>query len=184
MKSIRALTLSIGCLLCVACGDRGAQQVAAPLSHYQPSVSFQDLMDSVVDPAADAVWNAVATTTDFQGMHETRPQTDEDWHELRRRAVVLAEAANLVTVPGRRVADSDKTIEDGEALDVAKIQQRLDSRGEELAGFAGALRDISLQIVDAADKHDVNAIESLGGTLDQVCESCHQVFWYPEDAKK
>jgi cytochrome c556 len=33
----------------------------------------------------------------------------------------------------------------------------------------------------AADKRDVAAITDVGGTLDEVCESCHKLFWYPDE---
>lgn len=29
---------------------------------------------------------------------------DEEWHEIRRRATTLAEAANSIAVPGQRVS--------------------------------------------------------------------------------
>jgi cytochrome c556 len=35
-------------------------------------------------------------------------------------------------------------------------------------------------LVAVADKKDVPAVTTLGGTLDEVCESCHKVFWYPD----
>ena len=166
-----------------ASADKSAADAAAAAasSPYKPSSTNQELMDSVVDFASDYIWNAVSTTADKKGLHEVQPHTEEEWHELRRRAVLLVEAANLIAVPGRKVAHGDKTVEDQQPLDVAMIQQRLDTRREQLVGFAGALREVSLKLVDAADKHDVAAITDLGGKLDEVCESCHKVFWYPDE---
>lgn len=137
-------------------------------------------MDSVVDPSADFIWNSVSTVSDESGTHEKQPRTDEEWSEVRRHAIVLAEAANLIAVPGRRVANGSTTVEDKEALDVTTIQQRLDTRHEELVVFAGALREIAVKLVAAADKKDPIAITESGSALDDVCESCHKVFWYPE----
>ena len=151
----------------------GAAAASAATSPYQPSSTFQDIMDSVVDFSSDYIWKAVSTTVDKKGVHEMQPRTDEDWHEFRRRAVLLVEAANLIAIPGRRVANGDKAVEDKQPLEVAKIQQRLDTQHDALVGFAGALRDISLKLVEAADKRDVASITDLGGTLDEVCESCH-----------
>ena len=195
--SVSMWAASVACvaLLCActssappAAADKGATGAAAASaapaasSPYPPSSTFQDVMDSVVAPSADYVWNAVATTVDKKGTHTSAPHTDNDWHEFRRRAVLLVEAANLIAVPGRRVASGDKAVADQQPLDVAKIQQRLDTQHDALVGFAGALRDISQKLVQTADKRDVASITDLGGTLDEVCEDCHKVFWYPEEA--
>jgi len=79
------------------------------------------------------------------------------------------------------VANGNRTIEGGGNLEVAKIQQRLDSRYPELIGFAGALRQVGLKVVAAVDRKDVAAMTDVGGELDEVCEACHKVFWYPDD---
>ncbi len=154
-----------------------APDVAA--NSYQPSATFQELMDSIVDPAADHIWDAVTFTSDASGEHEKKPTTAEDWQQFRRAAITLIESANLLAVPARRVAVSAKTAE-GEELAVAAIQQRLDTRHAEIVGFASALRDVGNKLVTAADRQDVAAVTELGGTLDNVCEACHRVFWYPE----
>jgi hypothetical protein len=155
----------------------------ANASPYQPTATFQEIMDSVVDPSSDFIWESVSTISNSTGVHEKQPHTDAEWHEIRRRAMALAESANLIAVPGRRVALADKTIETADPLDVTAIQGRIDANYGQLIGFASALRDISLQLVAAADRKDVTAITQLGGTLDAVCESCHKVYWYPEDVK-
>jgi len=155
----------------------------AKASPYKPTATFQEIMDSVVDPSSDFIWGSVTTISNSTGIHEKRPHTDTEWHEIRRRAMMLAEAANLIAVPGRRVALGNKTVEIADPLKVMEIQQRIDTNYDQLVGFAGALREISLDLLAAADRKDVTAIIQLGGTLDAVCESCHKVFWYPEDAR-
>ncbi len=152
----------------------------ATTSPYQPTATFQEVMDSVVDPAADYLWQAVSTKIDAKGTHEFAPHTAGEWHQLRQHVVILVEAANLIAVPGRRVAHGTTTVEDAGPLEVDKIQQRLDAQHEQLVGFAGALRDISLKLLADVDRKDTEAIVEHGGTLDEVCEACHTVFWYPK----
>jgi hypothetical protein len=152
----------------------------APLAiAYAPASTLQEIMDSVVDPAADAIWDAVSFTSDASGTHEKKPTTAEEWHQLRRASVVLVESANLLAVPGRKVAVTSKTLVN-EDLDLAAIQQRLDTRHAEFSALASALRDVGLKLIAAADRQDVEAITELGGKLDEVCEACHRPFWYPE----
>jgi hypothetical protein len=173
------ITLALG-----ACGNSSQSAAsampAAEASPYKPAATFQEIMDSIVDPAGDFVWKAVSTTVDAKGIHEVRPTTDAEWHALRQRAIMLVEAANLIAVPGRRVARGNRTIEEPGDLDVVHIQQRLDTQHDQLVGFAGALRNIGLKLVDAVDRKDVDAFTEHGGTLDEVCEECHKVFWYPD----
>lgn len=160
--------------------DGAEANAAAASGPYKPVATLQEIMDSVLDFASDYIWQAVSATSDEKGIHEQQPRTDEEWHEFRRRAILLVESANLLAVPGRRVAVGSKTVEGGDPLEVQQIQQRLDTRHDEFVGFAAGLRDISLKLVEAADKRDVAAITELGGTLDEVCEACHKVFWYPD----
>jgi len=154
---------------------------AAPAAGpYKPTATFQEVMDSIVDPAGDFIWKSVSTTVDAKGVHEQRPQNAKEWLEVRHHAIQLVEAANLLAVPGRKVANGNKTVEEGGDLDVAQIQQRLDTKHDELIGFAGALREVALKLVTAVDQKNVDAITEAGGELDEACEACHKVFWYPD----
>jgi hypothetical protein len=177
------------CVLLVMAGCARQPAPAVPpasatdASAYKPVATYQEIMDSIVDPAGDYIWKSVATSVDSKGFHETQPHTAIEWHEFRRRAVILVEAANLIAVPGRRVANGTKTVEDGGLLEVEKIQRRLDAQHDELVDFAGALRDIGVKLVAAADQQDATAVTEHGGTLDEVCEACHKVFWYPDEPK-
>jgi hypothetical protein len=46
-----------------------------------PKGYVKDLMNYMVMPSAAGVWNAVATSTDQTGVHESRPQTDDEWNK-------------------------------------------------------------------------------------------------------
>jgi hypothetical protein len=154
-------------------------KLASTANQYVPAATIQELMGVLIDPAADQLWDAVSITTDASGTHETRPYFPKEWQELRRAALVIVESANLLAVPGRRVALSAKTAE-GEDFDLPLIQQRVDTRHNEILGFAAALREVGGKLVVATEKQDVEALTELGGTLDTVCEGCHRAFWYPE----
>ena len=94
----------------------------------------------------------------------------------------LAETSNLLMIPGRPVAGPNvkTTVKSMEALDVEAIQKRLAANPAALAAFAQSARTVALQLVDAIDKHDVQKLSDLGGSLDEVCEACHKTFWYPD----
>jgi hypothetical protein len=79
-------------------------QEEAPQTDYTPTATIKDLMDSIVDPSADVVWNAVMTSVDASGTEDKFPRTDEEWADVRRGAIRLVESSNLLLVPGRHVA--------------------------------------------------------------------------------
>src|SRR5262245_58075898 len=81
-----------------------AQQPAAGTDR-EVRTTIKDLMDAIVDPSADDLWNAVATVVDQkEGTIEHVPKTDEDWANVRRAAVRIIEGSNLLMVQGRETA--------------------------------------------------------------------------------
>ena len=50
---------------------------------------MEEIMRYMIDPSADAVWDAIVTEVTADGVFTTEPETDEDWMVLRRHAVTL-----------------------------------------------------------------------------------------------
>ena len=74
------------------------------VAEFRTTATIKDIMDSVVDPSADYLWESVATIVTKKGTEERRPRTDMEWQEVRRRAIALIEATNLLIMDGRQVA--------------------------------------------------------------------------------
>src|SRR5258705_2336378 len=68
-----------------------------------PRGYVKDLMNYMVMPSASGVWNAVATSTDQTGVHESRPQSDDDLNKVIAAATELAESTNLLMIAGRKL---------------------------------------------------------------------------------
>src|SRR5436190_11912419 len=83
---------------------------------YRVVATIKDLMDSEVDPSADFIWNSVSTTVGPQGSVTKAPRNNDEWKEVRRRAITLLEATNLLIMPGRHVAKP------GEKADNPKVE--------------------------------------------------------------
>src|SRR5262245_10183020 len=66
--------------------------------------TIKEIMDSMVDPNADVLWDSVSTTINREGTIEKQPRTPEEWQVVRRSAVSLAEATNLLMMEGRKMA--------------------------------------------------------------------------------
>jgi hypothetical protein len=178
------LALASTSVLCAACAAdspaAGEPVVAARAPRFHPTATVQEVMDAIVDPAADDIWDAVATTVTVQGAEEHRPQTDEAWLALRRRVIDLAEATNLLVIDGRRVARAYVPPDGPGVLDSIGVQARLDRSPEAFAGFAFGLHEAALQALAAVDARDANALLKAGGRIDAACERCHQAYWYPD----
>ncbi len=150
---------------------------------FEPSATIVELMDSEIDPSADALWAAVASITNESGFEERQPKNDDEWLELRRRAVTLAEASNLIVMKGRKVTKGYVAARGLGELTSAEAQRRIDANPEALRGLAGALHDTSLSALRAIDAKDPAALLEAGGAIDAACEACHVVFWYPDTAR-
>lgn len=149
---------------------------------YMPTFTIEEVMASIVMPTAGTIWNAVAVNVSADGITESKPETDEDWEKLRWAAVNLAEATNLLLIPGRVVASpapgEEEEANDGD-LTPEQIQAMLKTQWPTWVGFAHALHAVALQTIDKIDNKDVDGLLEVGGDLDAACESCHVHFWYP-----
>ena len=156
-------------------------QAADTMPSYQPDASIAEIMDSIVMPSADALWNAVVVNYTQDGLEESKPETDEDWAKLRWSAVNLAEATNLLQMPNRHVAPpGTEPAQPGYELTPDQMQALIDGNRTAWMARAIVLHDIALQTISIIDKHDVDGLAEIGGAIDEACESCHMQFWYPD----
>lgn len=147
---------------------------------FRPTASVQDIMLSVVDPAADAIWESVATIVTHEGTEERRPRTDEDWETLRHEAVRLVEASNLMLIEGRDVARSGfKSENPGIELEPEEVQALIDEDFEAWAQLVGDFHRAAATMFSAVGNRDADRLFDEGGALDVTCERCHQRYWYP-----
>ena len=184
-SSSAGVLIVIGLTTVSACKEPPKPVVmAAPVSHanLQPTAGIQDIMAYMIDPAADFLWESVSTTVNDKGTEEHQPRTDAEWNDVRKHAIILTEAANLVMMDGRHVAREGKQLEDhGTAgnLTAAESEAAIAADRATFESFAQALRDVGKQMLAAADNREPQRIIDAGDTMDQVCEGCHLQFWYP-----
>ena len=163
--------------------DSAAAQASAPApSPLKPIAGVQDIMAGMIDPAADFLWESVSTTVTKGKTVEKQPHTDQEWAEVRRQAILLAEGANLIMMDGRHVVKEGSKLEDhgtpGNLTAEESEKVIAENRGAFIA-FAQALRDVGRSMLDAADAKNPQGLIDAGDTMDQVCEGCHLKFWYP-----
>ena len=135
-----------------------------------------------IDPAADELWESVATISGPNGVEERQPRTDKEWANVRYKALMVIEGANMLMVEGRQVAHPGQQLEEpGGTTDYtpAQAQAEIEKDRASYIAFAHALQDAAGMALEAIEKRDVEALLNAGGHLDEACEGCHKRFWYP-----
>lgn len=165
-----------------ACG-KAEPPVAAPIERpLKLTAGIQDIMKDMIDPAADFLWESVSTTETIDGVEEKQPRTDEEWAEVRKQAIILAESANLLLLEGRHVAREGKQLDDHGTpgnLTAEEAEKAIAADRATYVGLSQALHDVGVLFLKAAEERNPQGIIDAGETLDEVCESCHLKFWYP-----
>lgn len=157
---------------------------AAAAQRFRPVATVQDIMQSIIDPNIDPVWDSVATISTTKGTIEKAPKTDEEWKAVRQHALVVVEASNLLLIEGRQVANPGaSTSTSAVELSPAEVQKGIETNRADFDKNANALHDAAVQVLQAIDARRADQLVDAGGRVDQACESCHTQFWYPNDKR-
>jgi len=164
-----------------ACNKAPEVTKAAPPS-FRPTATVQEIMQSIIDPNIDAVWNSVATISTKAGVEERAPKSDDEWREVRQHALVVAEASNLLLMDGRKVAAKGaSTSSHAVELSPDEVEKGIRNHRDDFVKHAHDLQAATQEAIDAIDHKDTQRLVQAGGRIDQVCEQCHVQFWYPND---
>lgn len=128
-----------------------------------PDTSYRDVLDVpetmrlVIEPAADLIWDSAGTIDTVEGREDLAPTTDEGWAKVEHATAVLIESGNLLMMPARTNGEPD------------------------WVELSNAMTDVGLQLQEAAQRQDPDAIFDLGGNLYNVCVACHSRYWIQAD---
>jgi hypothetical protein len=151
-KSLGAAALLCGSAVALQyCGSAAVGNDAA--AGFKPVATVDQVMDAIVIPNAQAIWDAVVYTN---GELVSAPKTDDDWYNLQMRGYAVAEAGNLLMMAPRAKDDGD------------------------WMKFSTALIDQSRAVVRAAEAKDLQALLAAGGDVYNVCTDCHRVYVTPD----
>ena len=145
----------------------------------RPQGSVQELMETRIDPAADALWDSVAFISSEKGDEDRRPRTPAEWAAVRQNALALIKGASDLGLPGRRVSALETTPGPGE-LRASEIEHLIEADPTAFAKRARALGSAARTALAAIDAKDADALMNAGGVIDAACEACHVVYWYPK----
>ena len=120
---------------------------------FEPRADVKELMISMVDPAADVLWDSVGTIISEEGVDEWYPKTDEEWAKVRASTIVIMEAGNLLMM-GNRARDQELWMEM--------------SRG---------MIDAGAKALAAVETRDPDAVFAVGEDVYIACDRCHGLYW-------
>jgi hypothetical protein len=119
---------------------------------FKPVVDTKLLMQAVIDPNADFIWDAVKSIDTKDGSEEIRPKGDEAWTAVRNAAVTVAEAGNLLMLVPR-------------AKDGGEWMKR-----------AQEMIDTGEAAIRAAEAKNADRLFTVGGDIYEACSNCHRQY--------
>jgi hypothetical protein len=165
----------------------GLMGVGAVLGADAPRANLHETMVTKVNPQGLALWEITNGAMDGKGDLTASKLTAADWAKLlvigkglEDGGKILATQAGVIAAPpGVKLQDEANP----GAAKAADVQRYLDAKPAEFRSHALELQKTGADVIEAARKHDVKKLSALAGSLDEVCENCHMVFWYPKPAK-
>jgi hypothetical protein len=161
-RSIRALLMrrhliplaSLVLTVITICSSVQCGSTAQSESRFQPVATIDQLMDGIVAPASEALFDAVVYSN---GRVEHAPATEDDWLRLQTQALVVAEAGNLLVMPSRAK-------DEGNWLTLSR-----------------AMTDEAVNVARAAEAKDVERVLQTGSALYRTCVACHRQYLQADD---
>lgn len=148
-----ALLLALGTgLLLTACSAPEETADTEAASAYNTVLDVKDVMNYVLEPAADILWASGGWVMDASGYEELYPTTEEGWDFVHADSAVIVEAGNMLALPGRAL--------DNDAWMI----------------YSKGLSDAGILAMEAAAARDKEAFFQAGAQLYSVCTACHQAY--------
>jgi hypothetical protein len=163
-----------------------AATTAAPSldSSLAPTLSVKELMEHIIDPTSDWIFDAAVIDISKKGVTETKPLSEDDWLKVERGGYLLAESTNLLKIPRRMVPPEEegKPHQPGEPeLPPEQIQAKIEKDRALWYKHADGLKAAALEAVKVAKARDFDGLFNVGDRVDKACEACHLEYWYPGD---
>jgi hypothetical protein len=181
-RDAAAAVVLVAASLLSGCSAPAPEQPPSPAAPpFRPVASIREVMNSVIDPSVDMVWNSVGSVVDDGRLTDRAPAKDEEWAEVRRHALIVSEAANLLLMHDRPVAPPGApSLAPGVELTPEEIRSLIDKNPDGWNFYVQELQDSLKPALAAIDAKNSQALFDAGEKIDTTCENCHSVFWYPK----
>lgn len=143
----------IAALVLAACSDKQT------VEKFDTTLTIQEVMKHVIDPAAVALWGRAGSMSDGVTEKSLAPTDEATWRQAENEAATVAEGGNLLLVPGR----------------VLKVNEA-DTLWPKLVGD---MTREALAVKAATQARDTQKMFDAGGRLYDACTACHKVYYEP-----
>jgi hypothetical protein len=150
-----SVALFIAGIVFIIAGARAAR--VQPPAHADapaapPVATIKQIMNAIVLPNANIIYNAVGTTIDGTKVEETVPKNDKEWTAVGDSAAAIVESGNMLLV-GDRLVDKREWLSYTERF---------------IAAGKAALA--------AANGKKPDGVLAAGGDLNETCDACHEKY--------
>ena len=150
-----SVALFVSGIAFIIAGARAAQRYTPPQTDAPaapPVATIKQIMNAIVLPNANVIYNAVGTTIDGNKVEETVPRNDKEWAAVGDSAAAIVESGNMLLV-GDRLVDTREWL---------SYTQRFIAAGK--AALA------------AASEKKPDGVLAAGGDLNDTCDACHEKY--------
>jgi hypothetical protein len=146
--------------------------------------TIQQVMDTVVDPSADSLWEAAGTVVTAKGARAHRPRTPQQWRSAQTLALKVVQGAKLLQARRPVGEDGHWKLADAATPGIrtaAQIEADIARDPKRFYAAAARLEHTAQDAADALGRRDLDGFLDAGARIDAACEACHAAYWYPRD---
>ena len=163
-------------MISLSCGNQSAPPPAAetPAFTPRPHATLAQMMRGIPFTFSNVVFDAQSedpaaprSPSEVRGATETFKNVYGGWQEVENSALALAEAANLMMIPGR-------LCENGKPVPIHEATYRKAAEGLAVAGRAA---------YKAAQSKSLDAMIEVSETVSIACSNCHEPYRDFDDQK-
>ena len=164
----------------------GVAVVGIVLAAEAPKANLQLTMLTKVNPQGLAFWDITNNAMGNDGNVDVKKLKAGDWAKLVEIGKALEEGGRTLATsngiiaapPGAKLQDEGPS-----SAKAADVQRYVDAKPAVFRTRAQELQRTGASIAEAAARKDGKRLADLAGSLDEVCEKCHVIFWYPNQKK-
>ena len=152
LVSVALFISAVAFIIAGARTARASASVHADVPLAPPVASIKQIMNAIVLPNANVIYNAVGTTITGTKVEETLPRNDKEWQAVGDSAAAIVESGNMLVI-GDRLVDKREWL---------SFTQRFIAAGK--AALA------------AAEQKKPEGVLAAGGDLNETCDACHEKY--------
>jgi cytochrome c' len=186
---LAALAATLLVLETQAAAPTGAP-AATPVPAMKPAASaagahpnLHQMMDKVVRVQTQIIWDVSNNLLDDNGNPKASKLSPTDWNNIASASEkVLAVMTTLASSDHVMAAAPGEKIEgegNPDAFTAKQVQALLDKNPAAFKAFAKQMAGSMTEINSAAKSKNATKLNDVAGRIDQECEGCHTVYWYP-----